>query len=469
MSAPAETTVNGVAEVCAAAATAAPGFAALPLPERAGLLRDVAGALRQAEPEIVALADRETALGPERLVGELARTTHQLDRFADGILDGRFREVIVDRNGPGPDLRRMLVPLGPVAVFAASNFPLAFSVAGGDTASALAAGCPVVVKAHPGHPRLSELCAMLAAEVLPEGVLALTHGMEAGRALVTDPHIRAAAFTGSASGGRALADLAHARPDPIPFYGELGSLNPVVVTAAAVEARGPEIADGFVASYTLGSGQFCTKPGVVLISRGHGLDERLVEAVSRVAPRRLLSERIATAYRDGVATLAATPGVTPLVRPEPTSGDVAAPALFKVPARELAGPLLEECFGPVSVLAEYDSVADLTAAVERLPGSLTMTIHAEPSDIALVRTLLVAATARAGRIVHNGWPTGVTVSPAMQHGGPWPSTTDPLHTSVGFTAIRRFLRPVVFQDVPDEFLPAPLRDTDDRHPHTGDS
>jgi acyl-CoA reductase-like NAD-dependent aldehyde dehydrogenase len=465
--------------ICAAAAAAAHRLAAIPLPQRARLLRTLAAALEAARAEIVALADAETGLGQSRLDGELTRTRVQLEMFADVIREGSFLDAVIDlpdpdaQPAPRPDLRRVLVPIGPVAVFAASNFPLAFSIAGGDTASALAAGCPVVVKAHPGHPGLSRLCGRIAAEALgaagaPAGTHAVVHGLEAGQALVVHRAIAAAGFTGSLAGGRALFDLACARPDPIPFYGELGSLNPVVVTPGALATRGPEIARGFVGSFTLGSGQFCTKPGLLFLPAGHGLSRVLVEEVHRASVGPLLNERVHHGYGRSAAELAAAPGVRTLVagstvdRSGSGAGFGATASLFAVGAIDLveqADTLLEECFGPAALIVEYGATDELAAALTAVPGALTATLHADlPDEAGLARALLTGFAARSGRIIWDGWPTGVAVTWAQHHGGPWPATTSPLHTSVGVTAIRRFLRPVAYQNVPDALLPDALRD-----------
>ena len=456
-----------------AAANAAGRLAALSLTDRAGLLRAVATALREHDTELVELADAETALGSPRLPGELARTAAQLEMFADAVEEGSFCEATVDLPDPNatpprPDLRRLLVPLGPVAVFAASNFPFAFSVAGGDTASALAAGCPVVVKAHPSHPATSVrtgqiVTAALTAAGAPAGTFAVVHGEQAGRDLVTHPAITAVGFTGSLGGGRALFDLATSRPDPIPFYGELGSLNPAVATPAAIATRGADIAKGFVGSYTMGSGQFCTKPGLLFLPTGHALTEVLVAASRDTTVAPLLNARIRAGYEAGVRELAAVPGVRALLAPSTVDGPGfgANPALLAVDVPTLVGhadELLRECFGPVSLIVEYADADELLRAVELLPGSLTGTVHAEETEPELPAALLEAFSERAGRVLWNGWPTGVAVSWAQHHGGPWPATTAPLFTSVGVTAIRRFLRPVAYQDVPDPLLPEALRD-----------
>lgn len=467
-------TPSEVDSVATSAAAAAPAFAALPLQKRADLLRATASALEGARDEIVAFADAETGLGTTRLGGELTRTRVQLEMFADVVLEGSFIEATIDLPdpealpAPRPDLRRVLLPLGPVAVFSASNFPLAFSIAGGDTASALAAGCPVVVKAHSGHPGLSVLCGRIVATALadagaPDGTFAVLHGTDAGRALIQHPAITAGGFTGSLTGGRALFDLASARPDPIPFYGELGSLNPAVITPGAIAARGADVVKGFVASFTLGAGQFCTKPGLLFLPKGHGLDDALAEAVGGASVGPLLNRRIHSAYGKTAATLAGIPGVREVVAPSDVDGPGwrAAPVLLAVSAPDLvarADALLEECFGPAALVIEYGSAGELTAALDALPGSLTATLHADPdAEDELARQLLDRFAGRAGRLIWDGWPTGVAVTWAMHHGGPWPATTNALHTSVGATSIRRWLRPVTYQGVPDRFLPEALR------------
>jgi NADP-dependent aldehyde dehydrogenase len=462
-----------VDRVARAAARAAPALADLSPADRAGLLRSVAAALGSERADLVALADAETGLGEVRLAGELTRTRVQLEMFADVVTEGSLYEVVIDRADPDatpprPDLRRMLVPIGPVAVFSASNFPFAFSVAGGDTASALAAGCPVVVKAHPGHPGLSARCgrivtAALASAGAPAGAFGLVHGVDAGRALVTHPVVAAVGFTGSLAGGRALFDLACARPDPIPFYGELGSLNPCVVTPGAVAARGGEIARGFVGSFTLGAGQFCTKPGLLFLPAGHGLDDTLAAEVADATLGPLLGERIRDGFLRTAQALADTPGVRPLVAASTVDdpGYAVAPVLLATSAAELVrrgGALVEECFGPAALVVEYAGTDELLAALAAVPASLAAAVHAADDEAELVRPLVRHLADRAGRVILDGWPTGVAVAWAQHHGGPWPATTAPLHTSVGATSVRRFQRPVAYQNVPDRLLPPALRD-----------
>ena len=463
------TTDAELESLAAAAAAAAPVWRSSSAAERASWLRAAADALDAAADELVEIADRETRLGPVRLRGEVGRTTGQLRLFATVVEEGSYLELTVDdadasATPPRPELRRLLVPVGPVAVFSASNFPFAFSVAGGDTASALAAGCPVIVKAHSGHPELSRRTAEIVAAALeaagaPAGSLSLIEGRDAGNALVQHPVVQAAGFTGSLGGGRALFDLASGRPDPIPFYGELGSVNPVVVTPAAVAARGDELAKGLVGSFTLGVGQFCTKPGVVFVPRGAGFEAAVAAYAGSAVGGPLLTDRITAAFPDGIDRLVGDPSVEVVAGAVAVAGSAAAePVVLATDASAVAerpDVLLEECFGPVTLLVRYDGPDDLKRALEAVPGSLTATLHSEPGDD--VADVLAVLQLKAGRVLFAGWPTGVAVTWSQQHGGPWPATTS-LHTSVGATAIRRFLRPLVFQDAPEALLPEVLRD-----------
>lgn len=444
---------------------------------RATFLRTAAELLTEAGGHVIEAADAETALGPARLTGELARTAAQLRAFAAVVEEGAFLDVHIDhadatRTPPWPDLRRYKIPLGVVAVYAAGNFPLAFSVPGGDTASALAAGCPVVVKAHPDHPATSELCASVlrraaARTGLPEDVVILLHGFDAGIELIKHPLVAAAGFTGSVRGGRALFDAAAARPAPIPFHGELGSLNPVVVTEAAAAERAEQIGAGLAASMTMGAGQFCTKPGLVLVPAG-GAGDRLLKsltaAVSDTEAGVLLDHRMRDAFLDGVRERAALADVDAPVTPGAGGEHTVAAGYFTVSAGHLAvaGPhdaLLEECFGPVTVVARYASVDELTAVLARLPGNLTATLQTATGETGHTAAgLLAALTPLAGRVLVNGWPTGVAVAPAQHHGGPYPATTS-TSTSVGATAIERWLRPVSYQSTPEALLPPELRES----------
>ncbi|MDK3255023.1 aldehyde dehydrogenase (NADP(+)) [Blastococcus capsensis] len=460
--------------VLAGLAASSPALADTGRSDRAAALRAVADALDAATDELVDVAVRETWLPVPRLAGEVARTSGQLRMFADGLVEGSFLDVVIDPADaaatpvPRPDLRRMQVPLGPVLVFAASNFPFAFSVAGGDTASALAASCPVVVKAHPGHPETSVRTAEVVRAAwegagMPAATFALITGEQAGVEALRDPRITAAGFTGSLHGGATLYRIAAARDVPIPFYAEMGSLNPTFVTPGAVRARGAEIAAGFVTSFTLGVGQFCTKPGLLFLPRGHGLDDALARGVGGVAPARMLHERIRSGHDAVRAELAALPGmrVVAAVDGDPGDGGRAGATLLATDLATLLADrerVLPECFGPTSVLVEYAGMDEVLAAARAFGGNLTATVHAEDDEVELVRPLVRELRDRAGRIVWNGWPTGVAVSWAMHHGGPWPATSAPLHTSVGMTAIRRFLRPVTYQDVPAALLDEALQD-----------
>ncbi|MEV6105527.1 aldehyde dehydrogenase (NADP(+)) [Streptomyces sp. NPDC051940] len=445
---------------------------------RSALLRAAADLLDEHAEHVVEAADAETALGPGRLSGELARTTYQLRAFAKAVDEGGFLDIRIDHadaglTPPRPDLRRWKVPLGVVAVYSASNFPLAFSVPGGDTASALAAGCPVVVKAHPDHPATSELCAALlrraAAETgLPEEVVAVVHGFDAGVELVRHPLVAAAGFTGSIRGGRALFDAAAARPKPIPFHGELGSLNPVLVTEAAAAERAEAIGAGLAGSLTMGVGQFCTKPGLVLVPEGEPgerLLKSLTAAVSDTEPGVMLDARMRDAFVAGVAARAQLPGVDSPVTAGAGSEHTVSAGYVTVPAAGFGddhGLLLEECFGPVTVVVRYTDAAEALDVLGRLEGNLTATLHlAESERGADAAALLAELTPLAGRVLVDGWPTGVAVAPAQHHGGPYPATTS-TSTSVGGTAVERWLRPVAYQNAPQELLPEELRDA---NPH----
>lgn len=463
-----ETTPEELDAVLERAAAAAPLYAALPAAERARALRSVADTLDGAADELVPVAMAEAHYPEARCRGELGRTTFQLRLFADVLEEGEYLEAMIDQADPDwgtprPDVRRLLVPLGPVVVFGASNFPFAFSTAGGDSASALAAGCPVVVKAHPGHPELARLTAELVVAALadagaPEGVFALVSGFEAGKCAVTHPLTRAVGFTGSIPGGRALYDLAVSRPEPIPFYGELGSVNPVFVTRAAMAARGEGILEGYAGSATMGSGQFCTKPGVVFVPEGAELDALATDFEGRAAAP-LLNERVAEGFARGVDELTGHPATEVLVQGRGT-GEGWSPTLLRTDLDSLlehSEVLLAECFGPATLVVAYPDERRLLEVGGVLHGQLTVTVHGEEDD-PMAPALLALGASVAGRVVWNGWPTGVAVTHAMTHGGPYPATTAPLHTSVGSTAIRRFLRPVTYQSVPQPLLPPELRD-----------
>jgi NADP-dependent aldehyde dehydrogenase len=468
----AETTDAEVDAIVAAALAAAPAWSAgTALAKRAQALEAVADALDDRAGELAAIADTETALGGERLTGEVARTTAQLRLFAGVLRDGSYRDAVVTRaEGVIPDLRRITRPVGPVAVFAASNFPFAFSVAGNDTASALAAGCPVVVKAHEAHPVTSDVTAEVVAHALasagaPSGTFGLVHGVQAGLRLLQHPDIAAAGFTGSTGGGLALARICAERPVPIPFYGELGSVNPCVVLPGAAFARPAEVATGYAASLTLGAGQFCTNPGLLFVPEDVGLLSAIAEAVGASAGGPMLSGRIFAGYEDAVAEAEDHPGVTGLAAGRPGAGPWGAtPRVFQLTLKEFAADLAvlsRERFGPAGLVITYPSVPDLLPVLAALAGNLVGGVHADaesPEDLDLARQVVVVLEHVAGRIVFNGWPTGVAVVAAQHHGGPWPATTVPAYTSVGTAAIRRWLVPVAYQSFPPGLLPAGLGD-----------
>ncbi|BCY10140.1 aldehyde dehydrogenase family protein [Actinoplanes sp. L3-i22] len=458
--APAESTA---AEVDAAV-DGAPDLSGISPETRAGWLEAIADALSGEVDRLAALADEEVALGLPRLTGEAGRAAGALRFYAEVTRDGSWLDATIDRGQP--ELRRVRVPLGPVAVFGASNFPFGFGVLGHDTATALAAGCPVVIKAHPAHPRLSAALAALARDALaaagaPSGALTLVHGYAAGGRLVSHPGIAAVAFTGSQRGGLALWRQAAERDRVIPVFAEMGTVNTAVVTPAGAASRAGRIATGFAGSFTLGMGQFCTKPGLLLVPAGTGLPDRVAEALTAAPPRGwLLTEQIAAAYETGVRELRDA-GARVLARtPAETTGWGAEPAVLSVTAEQLrTGPaLLAECFGPVALVAEYRDAAELHAVLATLPGSLATAVQSGGPDDPDLGPLVTALARHCGRVIVDGWPTGVAVGWGQQHGGPWPATTSPAHTSVGAAAVQRFLRPVAYQDVPASALPTALRD-----------
>jgi NADP-dependent aldehyde dehydrogenase len=467
----AETTDTEVDAIVAAAAAAFPAWGSdAAQPVRAAALEAVADALDARAGELAAIADTETALGGERLIGEVARTTGQLRLFAAVLLDGGYADAaFTAAEGVVPDLRRINRPVGPVAVFAASNFPFAFSVAGSDTASALAAGCPVVVKAHEGHPVTSDLTAEIVAGALasagaPAGTFGLVHGVDAGLRLLQHPAIAAAGFTGSTAGGLFLAGVAARRPVPIPFYGELGSVNPCVVLPGAAFARPAGIATGYAGSLTLGAGQFCTNPGLLFVPEDVGLLAAIAEAAGASAGGAMLSARIFAGYESAVAEAVGHPAVTELAVGQPGPGPWGAtPRVFQVTLKEFAADLAvlsRERFGPAGLVITYPSVEDLLPVLAALPGNLVGTVHVDtdsPEDLDLGRPVVAVLERVTGRIVANGWPTGVAVVAAQHHGGPYPATTVPAYTSVGTAAIRRWLIPVAYQNFPPALLPPALR------------
>ena len=470
----AEATEAEVAQAAALAARAFDTWWRSTTAQRADLLEAAADELTSRRDAIVAIAESETGLGMPRLNGELERTTGQLRAFAALLREGSFVEAIISRADPSatppvPDVRRMLVAIGPVAIFTPSNFPLAFGALGGDSASALAAGCPIVVKGHPSHPGTSEACgrAMLAAAEragAPDGIFSLLQSRDPAiaRALVVAPEIQAVGFTGSLGAGRALHDVAAARPVPIPVYAEMGSLNPAFVGPGAIATRGDAIADGLAVSITQGTGQFCTKPGLVFVpddERGRQFADTLADRIAARTPGTMLNRGLGEGLDRQLGRTLTLPGVKCLTPTSTNEGLRRSGTLLAVTHDVFrATPALqEEHFGPMAIVI-FSAPEEMRAAAASLPGSLTATVHAEPSDEAWVSALADTLTRTTGRLVWNGYPTGVAVIPAMHHGGPYPSSTSPGHTSVGTTAIRRFLRPVAWQNVPDARLPAALRD-----------
>jgi len=470
-----EATTAEIDAACAAAAEAAPAFADLAPSVRAAFLTTIADGLDARVEDFAAWTPRESGLPDARIRGELGRTTGQLRLFADVVRRGDFLGARIDRANPDrkplpkPDVRMVKVPLGPVAVFGASNFPLAFSVAGGDTASALAAGCPVVVKAHPAHPATSALVAEVIAEAvaahdLPAGVFSMVHGEShaGGGYLVQHPAIKAVAFTGSHKGGMALARLGAERDEPIPVFAEMGSINPVFLLPNALAARGPQIAAELVGSVTLGCGQFCTNPGIVFAVKGEPLDAAVAalgETMRAVAPGVMLHAGILAAYEQGRARLAAAEGVSLIAAGQAGDNRAQAAAYHTTLDRFRTDPALsEEIFGPVTLVVEVPHSAALAEAARAVPGQLTMTFHGDDDDLKAHAEVLRIARDKAGRVLLNGFPTGVEVCEAMVHGGPYPATTDSRFTSVGTLAIDRFLRPVSFQNMPDFALPPAVQD-----------
>ncbi|MGY2874369.1 NADP-dependent aldehyde dehydrogenase [Marmoricola sp. URHA0025 HA25] len=458
-----ETEADDVRRVVLRAAAAAGVVGSASPRERQRWLGAIADALESRRDELAALADSETALGMDRLRSELDRAAGQLRFYGQVAVEGSYVGVTIDESdGVAPSLVRVNQPLGPVAVFGASNFPFAFSVLGNDTGAALAAGCPVVIKGHPAHPRLSVELADLATRALsaggaPDGTFALVHGHEAGVDLVKAPEIQAVAFTGSQSGGLALWRLANERPRVIPVFAEMGTVNPVVVTRAAAAERLAEIARGFVGSFTLGSGQFCTKPGIMLAPAGHGMAEEVGRALVDLDPSPvMLTESIAGGVASGIdALLAAGAEVVAQVGDRGPGWSAPATVLRAAPHALRAGSrVLEECFGAVAVVVEYNSTADFDRALGALQPSLVASVFSGGlSDVDASRLIRVLSRT-VGRVVVNGWPTGVAYTWAQQHGGPWPSTSAPAATSVGAAGLDRFVRPVAYQAVPEEWLPA---------------
>lgn len=471
---------GGASEVdkaCALAEQAFVEYSKLPGERRAEFLEAMAAAIEDLGDELTERAMQETGLPRPRLEGERGRTCGQLRLFANVLRAGEYLDVRVEsampERTPMPrsHLAQQQIALGPVAVFGASNFPLAFSVAGGDTAAALAAGCPVIVKAHSAHPGTSELVgravqAAAQSSGMPEGVFSVLYGSgsELGQALIKDPRIQAVGFTGSRSGGTALLHTAQQRPQPIPVYAEMSSINPVLLLPERLETDAEALAKSFIGSLNMGAGQFCTNPGLLLALKGNALERFIAEAgkaTTQSPAQVMLTPGIRSAYDQGVARLTDQPSVSLVAKGE-SSDSIAAPcqtALFRTTADAFIKQkaLHEEVFGACALIVECDDLAQMQQVLTALEGQLTATLHTNEADHETARQLLPLLERRAGRILFNGWPTGVEVCHSMVHGGPWPSTSDSRTTSVGSAAIQRFLRPVCYQDIPADLAPAAIQ------------
>ena len=471
---------SNVDAACSAAAAAFPAYRATTSEQRAQFLETIAANIEAIKDAVIARATAETGLPTARITGEVGRTTGQLRLFASVLREGSWNGARIDpahpdrQHAPRPDIRQRTVPLGPVAVFGASNFPLAFSVAGGDTASALAAGCPVVVKGHDAHPGTSELVGRAITDAvtesgLPKGTFSLLfgYGPDLGIALVTDPRIKAVGFTGSRSGGTALVAAAAARPEPIPVYAEMSSINPVFLLDGALSTRGADLGKAFVGSLTMGSGQFCTNPGLVIAADSPGLDDFITAARDALAgspATPMLTPTIATSFASGVTALSKEAEL--VGRGEVGDNECAChAALFATDAASFLNSkgLQAEVFGSSSLILRCKDAAEMRSIAENIEGQLTATVHADESDYPEAGQLMPVLELKAGRILFDGWPTGVEVGHAMVHGGPYPATSDSRSTSVGTLAIERFLRPVAYQDVPKSLLPSAIADGNPEH------
>ena len=463
-----------VDRACIAAEAAFESYGQTARADRAAFLHAIADEIEARGAQITQIGTQETGLPEARLNGERGRTTGQLRLFAEHILKGdyldrRHDEALPDRAPlPRPDLKMVQRPIGPVAVFGASNFPLAFSTAGGDTASALAAGCPVVVKGHSAHPGTGEIVAeaihaAIATCGIHPGTFSLIQGgkRDVGTALVQHPLIRAVGFTGSLGGGRALFDLCASRPEPIPFFGELGSVNPMFILPQATAARGAQIGTDWAASLTMGAGQFCTNPGIAVVEtgpQGDALVAAAAEALKGVQTQCMLTDGIAEAYRNGKQRFDSRNPVRPVLTTD-SEGRNAAPNLYETDAAQYLQDhsLGEEVFGPLGLVVRVSGADEMETLARGFEGQLTCTLHMDTGDTDLARRLMPVLERKAGRLLVNGFPTGVEVSDTMVHGGPYPASTNFGATSVGTMAIRRFLRPVCYQNLPDDLLPVDLR------------
>jgi NADP-dependent aldehyde dehydrogenase len=471
-----EATTENIDRAVASAEASFDDYRCLSLEQRASFLELIGDELLRLEKLLLARAHAETALPQQRLEGELDRTVNQIKLIAGLVRQGAFVDSRIDhalpqrKPLPRPDLRTMNMPLGPVVVFGASNFPLAFSVAGGDTVSALAAGCPVIVKGHPAHPGTSELAgqAIMAAvekSKVPAGVFSLlqSEGHTAGSVLVQHPLIRAVAFTGSLAGGRAIFDLACARPEPVPVFAEMGSVNPVFLLGTSDREQEERLAEGLAVSITLGAGQFCTAPGLIFLLKDDTSEAfltQLTKLLAKVSCGTMLHAGIKKNFQKNVARLQATAGVTLLGGASPSlAGCSVTAVLFKVDFGAFINTpaLTDEVFGPAALVVICDSMDDLLVAAECLPGQLTASVHGAKCDAAENSRLLRILERKAGRLILNGFPTGGEVCSSMQHGGPYPASTDSRSTSVGPDAVKRFLRPLCYQNFSQELLPDLLR------------
>ena len=474
-------TSQDVDDACRAAADAQKVFGGLDLSKRAAFIRLVADKIDALGDELTQRAMMETGLPEMRLNGERGRTVGQLRLFADEVEQGEWQRLRIDhadpdRTPPKPDLRLRMIPLGPVAVFGASNFPLAFSVAGGDTASAFAAGCCVVVKGHPAHPGTSELVAGAIAESvrqcgLPGGVFSLVNGTEnaLGEALVKHPDIAAVGFTGSRAGGLALMQHAANRPVPIPVYAEMSSINPVVLMPDRLAEAAAELADAYVGSLSLGAGQFCTNPGIVLAVEGEALNrflEAIAAALPQVGAQTMLTQSIRDTFAQSAEMASTLSGASVVGRGSEGTGTCGEALVLTVSGDSFQANegFDAEIFGPASIVVRCSDLEQVASILEHLEGQLTTTVHMNEADHSAARRLLPVMERLAGRIIANGWPTGVDVTHAMVHGGPFPATSDGRSTSVGTLAIDRFLRPVAYQDFPEDLLTSDLRDGSDVKP-----
>lgn len=434
--------------------------------KKAEFLEAIADGIEGLGGELISRASAESGLPTGRLEGERGRTCGQLRMFAELLKEGSWLDARI--NSEGPDLRRMMFPIGPVVVFGASNFPLAFSTAGGDTASALAAGCPVVVKGHESHPGTNELVAGAIAEAakktgMPDGVFSsLNGGPAVGSAVVRHPLTKAVGFTGSFGGGKAIYDLAQQRDEPIPVYAEMGSVNPVFLLNQKLSSESDELAETYAGSVTLGVGQFCTNPGLIIGIKGKGLTQfthSLSEKLNEIQPDCMLNPKIAKTYRERRATVLEQSGIEVLTEPAEETNNHGAAAVATVPADEFLAneELSQEVFGPFTLVISCSDKQQMQQVAEHLEGQLTITFMGTDQELKENRILVDTCREKAGRVIFNGVPTGVAVNHAMHHGGPFPATTDSKFTSVGTTAIYRFTRPVSFQDCPEALLPDELK------------